>query len=62
MLERAKRENLNVVFSGVVNDDDEPTPGTLYLSQGKRISPTPELMFDYEEADWRIVPHLNWNM
>ena len=61
MTERAKNEGLDVVFSGVVNDDkDEPTPATMYHYHLEYLTNSWAVIWvlEYEEADWWIVGHI----
>ena len=49
-----------MVASGVV--DDVSVSAALELTNEKTHWLIPELQLDYEESDWRIVPHLLWNI
>jgi len=59
LLDLAKTLSVTVVTSGVC--DDLPTSATIYSCDEDSYSFIPELQFNYEEADWRIIPHLQWN-
>ena len=50
-----------IVLSGGIDDEDQLTPAHIQYRNG-RSNPLTELTFDYEEADWRVVPHLDWNI
>lgn len=60
LLDLAKKMGVTVVSSGVV--DDFPTPATIFKSEDGSCSVIPELELNYEEADWRLIPHIHWNV
>ena len=56
LMDLGRSQKITVVASGVV--DDVSVPVAIYQSDEKTHSLIPELQLDYEETDWRIIPHL----
>ena len=52
---------LDMVLSGIIDDDDECTPATFYRYHDNSTSAVKELALNHEEVDLRIIPHLNWS-
>ena len=50
-----------IVLSGGFDSEDQLTPAHIQYKNGRGHQVT-ELTFDYEEADWRVIPHLDWNI
>ena len=60
LLDLGKSLGITVVASGVV--DDGPTLARIYSSDTESCSYIHDLELNYEEADWRLIPHLDWNI
>ncbi len=52
--------DLRVILSGGINTEDVLTPAE--MQRHGSCKSLPDLMFHYEEADWRIIPHIDWNV
>ena len=56
----AREVTKSVILSGVVIDNT-PQPATFLTEQGE-VQSIFELNFDHEEADFRIIPHIGWDI
>lgn len=60
-LESAKKMKCNIVLSGILEDQEE-RPCHRYISDTSQCVEVPELKSCIEEADHRIIPHINWSL
>ena len=60
-LESAKKMKCNIVLSGILEDQVE-RPCQRFISDTCQCVEVPELKSCIEEADHRIIPHINWSL
>ena len=58
----SRSKSLCAVLSGTVNNDGVAKPAKMIVNGKEKTLSNSNLTLEFEEADWRIIPHIQWNL